>query len=194
MKIQRITYLSLGANQGNKLENIQNAINLIADKIGLVLKIASVYETISWGFDSDNFYNTCIKVSTYLPPEKLIQRVLNIEKKLGRIRTHSKEYVNRLIDIDILLFDNQIIYSKDLIVPHPKMLNRKFTLVPLTEIAGSFIHPVKKKQLSICLANCTDDSGVSKADVILNRPVSISEKHDYIAIERNIGIGKLQAK
>ena len=91
MKIQRITYISIGTNQGDKLANIQQAINLIADKIGAVLKVASVYETASWGFDSNNFYNTCIKVSTYLPPEQLILRLLSIEKELGRTRKIPKD-------------------------------------------------------------------------------------------------------
>ena len=72
MKIQRITYLSLGTNQGNKLENLQNAIDMIAEKIGAILNISSVYKTASWGFDSNDFYNICLKVSTYHSPEKLM--------------------------------------------------------------------------------------------------------------------------
>ena len=131
LKIQRITYLSLGTNQGNKLENLQRAIDAIAEEVGSVLSIASIYETASWGFDSDNFYNTCIKVSTYLPPEELIARLLEIEKELGRVRKDSNEYADRLIDLDILLFDDEIIFSKNLIVPHPRMLERKFALAPL---------------------------------------------------------------
>ena len=79
MKIQRTTYLSLGTNEGNKLENLQNACNLIAEKVGGILKISSVYKTASWGFDSDEFFNICIKVSTNLNPEKLLERVLSIE-------------------------------------------------------------------------------------------------------------------
>ncbi len=190
LKIQRITYLSLGTNQGNKLENLQNAINLIAEEIGSVLSIASIYETASWGFDSDNFYNTCIKVSTYLPPEELIKKLLHIEKELGRIRKESNDYADRLIDLDILLFDDEIIFSKNLIVPHPRMLERKFALAPLAEIANTFIHPIEKKQIGICLQNCTDNSEISKINTQLVRPISIAEKYNYIAIEGNIGAGK----
>ncbi|NVK07412.1 MAG: 2-amino-4-hydroxy-6-hydroxymethyldihydropteridine diphosphokinase [Tenacibaculum sp.] len=190
MKIQRITYISIGTNQGNKLENIQQAINLIADKVGAVLKVASVYETASWGFDSNNFYNTCIKVSTYLPPEQLILRLLSIEKELGRTRKNSEGYSDRLIDLDILLFDDEIIFSKTLIVPHPRMLERKFALVPLVEIARNVIHPIEKKHLYICLENCSDTSEITKLDIKLERPIPITEKYNYIAIEGNIGAGK----
>jgi deoxyguanosine kinase len=190
LKIQRITYLSLGTNQGNKLENLQRAIDAIAEEVGSVLSIASVYETASWGFDSDNFYNTCIKVSTYLPPEELIARLLEIEKELGRVRKDSNEYADRLIDLDILLFDDEIIFLKNLIVPHPRMLERKFALAPLAEIANTFIHPIEKKQIGICLKNCSDDSEISTIEEKLTRPVSIAEKYNYIAIEGNIGAGK----
>ncbi|AUC16218.1 2-amino-4-hydroxy-6-hydroxymethyldihydropteridine diphosphokinase [Tenacibaculum sp. SZ-18] len=190
MKIQRITYLSLGTNRGDKFNNLQDAINLIAEEIGNVVDIASIYETTSWGFVSDNFYNTCIKVSTYLPPEELILRLLKIEKELGRIRKEGNEYSDRLIDLDILLFDDEIIFSKNLIVPHPRMLERKFALAPLAEIANTLIHPIEKKQIGICLKNCSDTSKISIIHTKLKRPISIAEKYNYIAIEGNIGAGK----
>lgn len=190
MKIQRITYLSLGTNQGNKLENIQSAINLIANQVGAIQKIAAIYETPSLGFDGANFYNTCIKVSTYLPPETLIKELLFIEKELGRIRNTTNGYSDRIIDIDILLFDDEIIFSKNLIVPHPRMLERKFALVPLVEIARNTIHPIEKKHLYICLENCLDDSIIKPIKEQLKRPIPITEKYNYIAIEGNIGAGK----
>jgi 2-amino-4-hydroxy-6-hydroxymethyldihydropteridine diphosphokinase len=190
MKIQRITYLSLGTNQGNKLENLQNAINSIAEKVGDIQKISSVYKTASWGFESDDFFNICIKVTTYHPPEKLISILLQIETKLGRKRKESKEYTDRNIDIDVLLFDDEIIFSQTLTVPHPKMLERKFVLVPLVEIASTTFHPIEKKQLVSCLKNCVDSSEISLMDEKLKRPIPISEKYNYIAIEGNIGAGK----
>jgi deoxyguanosine kinase len=190
LKIQRTSYLSLGTNQGNKLENLQNAVDLIADKVGSIPKISSVYKTASWGFESDDFYNICLKVTTHHPPEKLMQILLNIEKDLGRKRKASSGYVDRNIDIDILLFDDEIIFSKTLIVPHSKMLERKFVLIPLVEIATTTIHPIEKKQLSICLQNCTDSSEIIKIDAQLIRPIPIAEKYNYIAIEGNIGAGK----
>ncbi|TCP28364.1 2-amino-4-hydroxy-6-hydroxymethyldihydropteridine diphosphokinase [Tenacibaculum skagerrakense] len=190
LKIQRITYLSLGTNQGDKLKNLQDAIDLIADEIGSVLSIASIYETSSWGFDGDNFYNTCVKVSTYLPPEELIEKLLVIEKELGRVRKENNQYADRLIDLDILLFDDEIIFSKNLIVPHPRMLERKFALAPLADIANTVIHPIEKKQIGSCLQNCVDNSEIFKIEKQLVRPISIAEKYNYIAIEGNIGAGK----
>ncbi|WP_405606420.1 2-amino-4-hydroxy-6-hydroxymethyldihydropteridine diphosphokinase [Polaribacter sp. Asnod1-A03] len=190
MKIQRTTYLSLGTNQGNKLENLQNAINIIADKVGSIQKISSVYKTGSWGFDGDDFFNICLKATTYHQPEKLINVLLSIETELGRKRNDSLEYSSRNIDIDILLYDNEIIFSKNLIVPHSKMLERKFVLVPLVEIASNVIHPIEKKTLTICLQNCTDSSEVLITNCPLERPIPITEKYNYIAIEGNIGAGK----
>lgn len=190
MKIQSTTYLSLGTNQGNKLENLQQAINLISDKVGAIQKISSIYKTAAWGFSGDDFYNTCIKVSTNLIPEILLNTLLTIEKELGRVRTNQVGYQNRNIDIDILLFDNEIIISKTLIVPHSKMLERKFVMIPLAEIAPNVTHPIEKKQLNICLQNCNDSSEIVKISEQLVRPISISEKYNYIAIEGNIGAGK----
>ncbi|MFT6959159.1 MAG: deoxyguanosine kinase [Polaribacter sp.] len=190
MKIQHITYLSLGTNQGNKIENLQNALHLIADEVGAIQKISSVYKTASWGFDSQHFYNICIKVVTDQSPKILLNSLLAIEKKLGRKRSIQKGYQDRNIDIDILLFEDEIIFSKTLIVPHSKMLGRKFVMVPLVEIAANIIHPIEKKQLGICLQNCDDAGEITKIKEQLVRPIAISEKYNYIAIEGNIGAGK----
>lgn len=190
MQILRPTYLSLGSNQGNKLENLQQAVDLIAEKIGAVIKISSVYKTESWGFKSDDFLNICIQISTGLNPEKLLKSIHEIELLLGRKRTSETGYEARIIDIDVLLFDTEIIISKELVVPHKDMLNRKFVLAPLAEIAPNVIHPITKQRIQTCLENCTDKSPVEKTDFTLNRPVSLAEKFNYIAIEGNIGSGK----
>ena len=190
MKIQRLTYLSLGSNQGRKLNNLQEAIFEIAESIGGIHKISSVYKTDSWGFKGDDFYNICIAVSTYLPPEELLKNILNIEAKLGRKRKQNKKYTNRKIDIDILLFEDEIVFSKNIIIPHPRMLDRKFVLVPLAEIAGSTLHPIEKKTLNICLNNTIDTSEIHKISSKLERPIPLIEKYNYVAIEGNIGSGK----
>ena len=190
MKIQRITYLSLGSNQGDKLQNLQNAVDAIAESIGAIQKIASVYKTSSWGFEGGDFYNTCIRVSTYLQPDTLMRKLLEIENNLGRVRNDSEEYTDRVIDLDILLFDDEIIFSKELRIPHPRMLERKFVMVPLEEIARSTIHPVVKKQIHVCLHNCIDDTNIEAISDQLKRPIPLSEKYNYIAIEGNIGAGK----
>ena len=190
MKIQRLTYLSLGSNQGRKLNNLQGAIYEIAKSIGAIHKISSVYKTDSWGFKGDDFYNICIAVSTYLPPEELLRNILNIETKLGRKREQNNKYTNRKIDIDILLFDDEIVFSKNIIIPHPRMLERKFVLVPLAEIAGNTLHPIEKKTLTICLNNTIDTSQIHKISSKLQRPIPLIEKYNYVAIEGNIGSGK----
>ncbi len=190
MQIVRTTYLSLGSNQGSKLENLQNTIDLIAENIGIVTKISSVYKTASWGFESDDFFNCCLQVSTALNPENLLKVIHEIELSLGRNRADEKGYEDRIIDIDILLFDNEVIFSKELIVPHKDMLNRKFVMVPLTEIAPNLLHPIVKQRMQICLDNCTDKNAVENSFLKLVRPISITEKYNYIAIEGNIGAGK----
>ncbi len=190
MKIQRLTYLSLGSNQGDKLKNLQEAIHKIAENIGAIQKISSVYETGSWGYEGEDFYNICISVSTYLQPESLLKKLLIIEKELGRKRNKTKQYSDRRIDIDILLFDNEIVFSKDVIIPHPRMLDRKFVLVPLVEIAKNTIHPIEKKQLYHYLNSCTDTTLVKNTSSKLDRPIPLTEKYNYIAIEGNIGAGK----
>jgi len=190
MKIQRITYLSLGTNLGEKVINLQNAIDEIADTVGSIQKISSIYKTKSWGFDGEDFYNICIKVSTYLQPEALLEKLLSIENELGRKRNKSTEYTDRIIDIDILLFDDEIIFSKRVTIPHSKMLDRKFVMVPLVEIAKNTIHPIAKKQLYSCLESCDDPSEIVKIEDPLKRPIPLTEKYNYIAIEGNIGAGK----
>jgi 2-amino-4-hydroxy-6-hydroxymethyldihydropteridine diphosphokinase len=190
MKIVRNTYLSLGTNQGDKLQNLQKAVDMIAKKAGRINKISSVYKTGSWGFEGSDFFNICISLITELNPEELMISLLEIEKSLGRLRDGSDNYSSRIIDIDLLLFENKIIDTKILTVPHPRMLNRKFVLVPLAEIAPNTVHPVTKTTISQCLNSCTDNTEVIKTDLRIKQPKSLIEKYNYIAIEGNIGSGK----
>lgn len=190
MKILRTTYLSLGSNVGKRLENLQNAVNGIADRIGHVMRVSSVYNSSSWGYEGEDFLNLCIEVSTSLSPERLLEKILEIERALGRNRKQSTGFEDRIIDIDILLFEDEIIFYNDLKVPHPKMLDRKFVLAPLAEIAPDLMHPIAKKSISQCLKNCDDPGAVDKIESAIERPVSLMEKYNYIAIEGNIGSGK----
>jgi len=190
LKIVRTSYLSLGTNLGHKIDNLQYAIDEINNSVGHIRKISSVYKSKSWGFEGEDFYNICLEISSSLSPEKMLKSVLQIEQKLGRLRHAQKGYNNRIIDIDILLFDDEIIFYNDLKVPHPEMLKRKFVLVPLTEIAPNVIHPIVKKTILICLQNCADDGVIEKIEALLKRPISLVEKYNYIAIEGNIGSGK----
>lgn len=190
MKIVRKSYLSLGTNLGDKIKNLQEAVDQLNQTVGHITKVSSVYKTRSFGFEGHDFYNMCIEVSSSLSPEKMIQAVLSVEKKMGRERNSGKGYKNRIIDIDILLFDDEVIFFDELKVPHPEMLNRKFVLVPLTEIAPNIMHPIAKKTILICLQNCQDNESIEKVEEKIKRPISLVEKYNYIAIEGNIGSGK----
>ena len=190
MKIVKNTYLSLGTNQGEKLQNLQDAVDDIGKNIGHINKISSVYSTKSWGFSGNDFLNICLEVTTSMVPDHLINALLEIERTLGRERSNSKSYQSRKIDIDILLYNEETILSKKLIIPHPRMLDRKFVLVPLSEIAANVIHPVEKISIFKCLQNCTDATEVTKTKLVIKYPISLIEKYNFIAIEGNIGSGK----
>ena len=190
MKMVGTTYLSLGTNTGEKLINLQKAVDLIGQKVGHVKSISSVYRTKSWGFNSNDFLNISVEVRTNFKPEDLLEKILKIEKQLGRERKLTKGYEDRKIDIDILLYENEIIFYNTLKVPHPKMLERKFVLVPLSEIAENIIHPIAKKTIINCLKNCDGTGGVVQTDLRIEKPISLIEKYKYIAIEGNIGSGK----
>jgi len=190
LKIVRTTYLSLGTNLGDKLKNLQTAVNLITISVGHIKNISSVYRTKAWGFEGGDFFNICLELTSSLSPEKMIKTVLDIEHKMGRDRNTGSGYNDRLIDIDILLFDDEVIFFNDLKVPHPQMLDRKFVLAPLTEIAPNVIHPIAKKTILFCLQHCKDQETIEKIEAIINRPISLGEKYNFIAIEGNIGSGK----
>ena len=137
-------YLSLGSNLGNREEIIKSSINLINEQIGEVTKVSDIYETEPWGFTSANkFINVAIEITTQLSPNEVSDIVHQIEFDLGRRRNpNANGYEDRVIDIDILLFDNIISDDKHLTLPHPKMHLREFVILPLCEIAPNLIHPV----------------------------------------------------
>ncbi|HHB52158.1 MAG TPA: 2-amino-4-hydroxy-6-hydroxymethyldihydropteridine diphosphokinase [Saprospiraceae bacterium] len=190
MSIFRSTYLSLGSNQGNRLEHLQQAVDLLAVHVGIIEKISPIYQTEAVGFEGDDFYNLCLLLRTRLSPEKLLGEILEIESLLGRIRTTKSTYESRTIDIDILFFEDEIIFSKNLIVPHQELIKRRFVLQPLSDIAPNFIHPIEKKSIRTLLHSCMDHSSVNPINHTLKKPISLSEKYNYIAIEGNIGAGK----
>lgn len=190
MKIERTTYFSIGTNQGNLIENLQISIDKIAENIGKIIEISSVYKSKSWGFKGNDFYNICVEITTNLNSKDLWSKILEIEESIGRKRNDDSKYENRIIDIDVLLFNDEVIFSKDLHVPHPKMLERKFVLIPLAEIAPYIKHPIENKTINTCLANCDDNTIIEKIKLTLKKPLSLDEKYNYIAIEGNIGSGK----
>jgi len=184
------TYLSLGSNQGDKLLHLQEAIHQIEVQLGSILAISPVFQTASFGFKSDDFYNICLQLRTNFKPEALLQKLLAIETALGRTRSTSLTYESRTIDIDILLYENSLIQTKDLTVPHPEMLKRAFVLKPLHAIAPQLVHSLTNKTISQHVHACKDTSKVEQLALTLQKPVSLSQQYNYMAIEGNIGAGK----
>ncbi|MBG6110254.1 2-amino-4-hydroxy-6-hydroxymethyldihydropteridine diphosphokinase [Flavobacterium sp. CG_23.5] len=191
MKSQHQVILSLGSNQGNRLENIENCLELIHREIGTVIKVSRLYETPSWGFDSDAFYNCVLVIHTTSSAQKILTQVLKVEKKLGRVRTSDLGYQSRIIDIDLIAFDEEIIESEKLQIPHPLMQNRKFVLLPIQDLNLDWKHPVLKKTISELLEFCPDPSVCKVIQKLKNPLQSIAlEQFNYVAFEGNIGAGK----
>lgn len=142
-------FLGLGTNLGDKRDNLLTAVNHIEEKIGKVTSLSSFYETEPWGFKSDNsFLNAALCVETSLEPVAILHIIKEIEVEMGRTqKSVNKVYSDRPIDIDILLYDDMIIKSEELTIPHPLMTERDFVMKPLMEIAGDTVHPILGKKL-----------------------------------------------
>jgi len=187
-----IAYISLGSNKGDRFKNLQDALNLIYLKIGKINIVSKVYNSPSFGFESTDFLNTCIRLETEMQVKDVLKELLAIEKEMGRIRSRKKGYEARIIDLDIIFFDEEITATKTLKVPHPEMQKRKFVLQPLYDIAPKMVHPDLKVNVAELLQNCDDLSAIEPINIWLKNP---SKKHNfskynYIAIEGNIGAGK----
>lgn len=192
MKLVKKAYISLGSNQGDKFNNLQKAVNAIHEQIGHIQQVSKVYKTPALGFDGDFFLNTCLILETQFKPNTLLKKLLAVEKQLGRVRTKSKEYTSRIIDLDIVLLEDEIVDTKSLKIPHPAMHKRKFVLQPLRNIASHVMHPILKKEIGVLLDECLDDSVLEPVKVWLKNPSKQHDfsKYNFIAIEGNIGAGK----
>ncbi len=142
-------YLGLGTNLGDKDRNLRRAVGHLQKKIGNVLSLSSFYETAPWGFVSEHsFLNAVACLETELAPADVLRRTQEIEKKMGRThKSVDNVYTDRLIDIDLLLYDGQILDSHELVLPHPYLAQRRFVLEPLCEIAPTLRHPVLGKTI-----------------------------------------------
>jgi len=191
MKSQHQVVLSIGTNQGNRLENIESCLQMIHLEVATVVKLSKVYETPSWGFESDAFYNVAIVVHTFDSAAEILSKILEIEQQMGRVREGNLGYQSRIIDIDIVAFDNEIITTEQLKVPHPLMQDRIFVLKPMLDLNLEWIHPVFQKDVAELLFETKDKSkclAVQSIDSPL-RKINL-EQFNYVAFEGNIGAGK----
>jgi 2-amino-4-hydroxy-6-hydroxymethyldihydropteridine diphosphokinase len=157
-------FLLTGGNIGDRQQNLEKAIQSIEKLAGKILKTSSFYETAAWGLkEQAPFLNQALLISTPLPPTNLLNTILQIELEMGRERL--EKMGPRIIDIDILFYNNEIISLLNLTVPHPQIENRRFVLSPLNEIAPSFVHPVLKKTITDMLLTCPDKLEVKKLEM-----------------------------
>ncbi len=152
-----IAYLMLGSNLGDKKNNLEQAAEAITKAAGKILVSSPLIESEPWGFShSEYFYNQLIILQTMLKPEELLQIILSIEVNLGRIRNR-QQYEARTIDIDILFYDNLILNSEALVIPHPRISERRFVLLPLLAIAPELVHPVTGRTIWQMYRECKDE-------------------------------------
>jgi len=164
--VSKTVYLSLGSNSSDRKKYLTKAKVLLEEKIGNLQLESSVYETNSWGYDDKNYLNQVISIQTSCLPFDILAKTQLIEKLLGR---KNKSYIDekgkiiyssRTIDIDILFYDDDIIKSENLTVPHPNLHLRNFVLVPLNEISPKLVHPILNKEVDSLLKSCEDEGGI----------------------------------
>ena len=185
-------YISLGSNKNDKFKHLQDAIDGIHRTVGNIKLISKVYRSPAFGFEGEDFLNACLILETELKPKRVMQELLAIEKTLGRVRTKKQGYEARTIDLDIIFFEDEVMDTKTLQLPHPEMHKRKFVLQPLHDIAPTLKHPKFDKHVSVLLAECEDQSVLEPINIWLKNPSKTHNfsHYNYIAIEGNIGAGK----
>ncbi|MBT8300683.1 MAG: 2-amino-4-hydroxy-6-hydroxymethyldihydropteridine diphosphokinase [Maribacter sp.] len=185
------TYISIGSNLGNRLQNLQEAIFLLGAEVGEIAEISKVYESVSWGFTSSDFLNACLVLETHLAPLQVLEKILAIEKSMGRERMEEGGYEARIIDIDIIYYGREILQTDHLVIPHAKLQERKFVLLPLADIAPQMYHPVLGKDTRNLIQESKDKSQPVKTGFMLYKTKqALFSSLSFIAIEGNIGAGK----
>jgi len=158
-------YLLLGGNLGDKKLVFEKATKFLKENVGAILQQSHIYETEPWGFESsDLFWNQVLELVTSLSPEEVLWQTQHIELELGRVRKE-RQYDSRIIDIDILFYGEEIVQVPNLVIPHPRIQERNFALVPLNEIAPELKHPILQKNIGQLLAECTDLLHVEKVEL-----------------------------
>jgi 2-amino-4-hydroxy-6-hydroxymethyldihydropteridine diphosphokinase len=161
MQYMNKVFLLIGGNMGDRLQNLHQAIALLSATCGQVIQQSAVYETAAWGkTDQPAFLNQALLLTTALTPHELITTILSVEEKMGRLRMEKNG--PRVIDIDIIFYNELVMHEPHLTIPHPQLQNRRFVLVPLYEIAPQFVHPVFHKTIAQLLEECVDDLAVVK--------------------------------
>ena len=181
-------YLSIGSNLGDRLKFLQLAVGLISYRVSAVKNVSRIYETPAMGFIGNPFYNICVEINTDLQPKSLLEKLLDIEKYLGRVRSSDRKSKSRKIDIDIVYFKNLILKDKELLIPHKNMHERNFVLYPLLEICSDFKDPRNGKSIQTLLDN-SKDSVIPKK---VKEDIYIPEIKKIIAVEGLIGVGKTE--
>lgn len=154
-------YISIGSNIGNRVLNIDNSIMHLSH-FSKIIKSSSYYETSPWGYtDKRDYLNIILQIQTSLAPYLLLKKIKLIESKMGRKKSNLSNYSARIIDLDIIFFDNIILNDIDLIIPHPKLYNRKFVLVPLCELNPTIKCPFRNETVEDILLNSDDNSDIS---------------------------------
>ena len=176
---------------GNRLHNLQQGIDYIHNNVATVVSVSGVYETPALGFAGDAFYNCAITVHTLRDAYELLIGLIAAEQQGGRERSANGEYISRTIDVDIIAFNDEVVDSPHLNIPHPRMQGRNFVLFPLRDVAPHWVHPVLKKDINKLIAS-SDDNSDCRWVMKLPAPIAAfnPEKFNYIAIEGNIGAGK----
>jgi 2-amino-4-hydroxy-6-hydroxymethyldihydropteridine diphosphokinase len=154
-------YLLLGSNLNDRQGMLSDARELVESGVGSIISASSVYETEPWGFESDQlFLNQVVKVSTLMAPVDLLTTIHSIEEQLGRKTSPEGVYVSRVIDIDILFYNEHVLNLDGLVIPHPRMHHRRFTLLPMSELNHKLVHPKLNKSIQKLLKSCDDDMAV----------------------------------
>jgi 2-amino-4-hydroxy-6-hydroxymethyldihydropteridine diphosphokinase len=156
-----ISYLLIGGNEGDRSAHLAAARDNITQMAGTIRRSSSIYQTAPWGRSNQpDFFNQALQLETRLDASTLMMVLLQIEEKMGRRRLD--KYGSRIIDIDILFFNDALVRQPDLVIPHPEIPNRRFVLVPMNEIAPAYRHPGLNRSMEELLAVCTDPLNVQK--------------------------------
>ncbi|MEM9143059.1 MAG: 2-amino-4-hydroxy-6-hydroxymethyldihydropteridine diphosphokinase, partial [Bacteroidota bacterium] len=186
-----IIYLSLGSNLGHRLRYLQDALFALGTEIGRIQSLSRVYESPAWGFSGADFLNLCVSLETTMPPLKVLEVLLSIEKRLGRDRGKQEGYASRTMDIDMLYYGEETLSFPELIVPHPRLHERLFVLRPLADVAPQFYHPILQKDTRNLIQQCKDKQNpVKTAHKVFPSRARLFSQIGFIAIEGNIGAGK----